>query len=208
MAMHFKEYRWLVGSDLYRYTGLFNARIFVRHFLRNPGFKYSFWMRTCFYFHQNKIFRHSLFFPARLILDHYAYKYGISIPFSTRIESGLYLPHFGGIVVNGQSIIGKNCTILQGVTIGQASRGKKRGYPIIGNNVYISAGAKVIGKVTIGNNTVLGANCVITSDVPDKAIVATTPATVISYEGSEGYTDRTDYQPFPDAACENTSSIA
>jgi len=99
-------------------------------------------MRTCFYLRQHRFFRHSLFFLARVILEHYEYQYGISIPDQTSIGSGFYIGHFGGIVVNRMSIIGKNCNISQGVTLGQANRGTGKGYPTIGDNVYIGPAQK------------------------------------------------------------------
>ncbi len=191
--MRFDEYRFLVRSDLYRYTGKVGGAIFLRHILLCPGFQYSFWIRTCAFLEQSRIWRHGILFIARIILHRYTYKYGISIPYSTKIGSGFYIGHFGGIVVSGKSVIGKNCNISPGVTVGQANRGKNKGYPTIGDNVYIGPGAKIVGKVKIGNNVAIGANCVVTRDVPDNAVVVGVPGEVISYNGSQGYVNDTDY---------------
>ena len=79
------------------------------------------------------------------MLDHYKYKFGIGIPFITEIGPGFYVGHFGGIFVYPDSKIGRNCNLSQGVTIGNANRGKNKGYPTIGDNVYIGPGAKIIG---------------------------------------------------------------
>ena len=87
-------------------------------------------------------------------------------------------------------MIGDNVNISQGVTIGQTNRGKRKGVPVIGNGVYIGPGAKVIGKVTIGNNVAIGANAVVTEDVPDNACVAGVPAKIVSMNGAEGYVNR------------------
>ena len=76
-------------------------------------------------------------------------------------------------------MIGKNCTIFQGVTIGSI-RGIKGGVPTIGDNVIIFAGAKIIGNVKIGNNTVIGANAVVTHNIPDNSVAVGIPAKVIS----------------------------
>ncbi|MGE5865508.1 MAG: serine O-acetyltransferase, partial [Rhizobacter sp.] len=108
--------------------------------------------------------------------------------------SGFYIGHFGGIVVNGESVIGKNCNISQGVTLGQANRGRNKGCPIVGDNVYIGPGAKLVGAVRIGDNVAIGANAVVTRDVPDNAVVVGIPARVISHEGSAGYVNNTDYE--------------
>lgn len=97
-------------------------------------------------------------------------------------------------MINEAVSIGRNCNISQGVTLGQANRGKRKGAPIIGDNVYIGAGAKIIGKVKIGNNVAIGANCVVTKDIPDNAVVVGVPGKVISYEGSKYYINRTEYE--------------
>ncbi|MFC2064935.1 serine O-acetyltransferase [Chloroflexota bacterium] len=78
--------------------------------------------------------------------------------------------------------------------MGKANRGEREGYPVIGDNVYIGPGAKIIGKVHVGNNVAIGANCVVTKDVPDNAVVAGVPGRVISMKGSEGYVENTDYE--------------
>ena len=73
------------------------------------------------------------------------------------------------------------------------NRGKKKGYPQLGDNVYIGPGAKIIGAIRIGNNVAIGANCVVTKDIPDNAVVVGIPGKVISNQGSVGYVNRTDY---------------
>ena len=113
--------------------------------------------------------------------------YGIQIPAGTKIGKGFYIGHFGCIVVNPDAVIGDNVNISQGVTIGQTNRGPRKGTPRIGNNVYIGPGAKIIGNIAIGNDAAIGANAVVTHDVPDNAVVAGVPAKIISMTGSRGY---------------------
>lgn len=119
--------------------------------------------------------------------------YGIQIPPKTRIGKGFYIDHYGTIVVHSSVVIGKNVTMLQGVTIGVVKRGNRKGAPLIGNEVFIGAGAKIIGKIVVGNNVVIGANAVVTSDVPDNACVAGVPARIINMKGAEGYIDNKVY---------------
>jgi serine O-acetyltransferase len=191
--MKYNDLRYIIRSDLYRYTGYIDKFIFIKNILFNPGFKYSFWMRFCGYLNQHFIFKYIFYRIAYLILAHYRYKYGIDIPDSTNIGSGFYIGHFGCIVVSSKSVIGNDCNISQGVTIAMANRGKRKGYPTIGDNVYIGPGAKIIGNVRIGNGVAIGANCVVTRDVPDNAVVVGVPGNVISLNGSQGYINRTDY---------------
>lgn len=192
--MKYSAYKFMVLSDLYRITGDIRAITLLRYIFFRDSFKYSFWMRTCNYARSNSILKYSLYPIARFILLRLTYKLGISIPPDTTIGSGFYIGHFGGIVVNGRSVIGKNCNISQGVTLGQANRGKNKGYPTLGDNCYIGPGAKIVGAVRIGNNVAIGANCVVTKDIPDNSVVVGIPGRVISSLGSVGYVNRTDYQ--------------
>lgn len=194
--MNFKELKYLVRSDSYRYDGGIGLNSIIKKLLIQPTFKYSFWMRMGAYFHSHRIFRFFLYPVARLMLFRYQYKCGITIHFTTKIASGFYIGHFGGIVVSPLARIGKNCNISHGVTIGYANRGKRKGAPVIGDNVYLGPGAKVVGNVKIGNNVAVGANCVVTKDVENNAVVVGIPGKIISYEGSVGYINRTDYDDF------------
>ena len=176
----------LIKQDLYRYTG---GGGFLKTYFTVPGFKYTCVLRLTCCAKKNKwLFPITCILKAKLLLMQR--HYGIQIPWGTRIGKGFYIGHFGTIVVNGGTVIGDNVNISQGVTIGQTNRGKRKGVPVIGNGVYIGPGAKVIGKVTIGNNVAIGANAVVTEDVPDNACVAGVPAKIVSMNGAEGYVNR------------------
>jgi serine O-acetyltransferase len=192
--MSFSEYRYLVRSDLYRHEGAAGLSGFVHNAVLSPGFQHTFWLRTAAFLSSHRILRFGLGHIARLVLRHLSFKYGISIPWRTKIGPGFYVGHFGQIVVNARSVIGRNCNISQGVTVGQANRGPRKGYPKIGDNVYIGPGAKIVGNVGIGSNVAIGANCVVTKDVPDDAVVVGVPGKVISTDGSTGYVNWTDYR--------------
>lgn len=191
--MRFPEYRYLVLSDLYRITGDTRRRSLLRYLFWGESWRYNFWMRTCAYTRHHPWLRFIAYPFARLWLGHLNYRMGISIPAGTRIGSGFYIGHFGGIVVSQKAVIGRNCNISQGVTIGRANRGRNKGYPVIGDNVYIGPGAVIAGSVRIGDDVAIGANCVVTMDIPDHSVVVGVPGRVISSEGSAGYVNRTDY---------------
>jgi serine O-acetyltransferase len=100
----------------------------------------------------------------------------------------LHIAHFGTIVVNKATVMGKNCNLSHGVTIGQANRGEKKGVPLIGDFVWIGTGAVVVGNVTIGSNVLIAPNTYVNMDVPDNSIVIGNPAKIISRENpTEGY---------------------
>ena len=113
-------------------------------------------------------------------------KWGIEIPRTVSIGEGLYIGHYGGITISPLAIIGKNLNLSHSVTIGVSGDGEKRGAPRIGDNVYIAAGAKIFGKITIGNNVKIGANAVIHKSIPDNAIAVAYPGyKIISYDGNK-----------------------
>lgn len=151
---------------------------FTKALLFSPGFKYVFWMRTCAYLRPKKHLL-PLYIVARFAYKHNMYKFGIEVPYNTKIGGGFYIGHFSCIMVNNHAVLGNRVRISQGVTIGSTPKG----YPVIGNDVYIGAGAKVIGNVRIGNNVDVGANSVVTKDVPDNSVVAGIPARVIKTKG-------------------------
>jgi serine O-acetyltransferase len=153
---------------------------------RSPGlhaigiYRFGKWLR------KKNIFLRIVLEPVYLILFHrIRSKWGIAIPRSADIGAGFYIGHYGGITISGYARIGKNVNISQLVTIGVSGRGEKRGVPIIGDDVYIAPGAKIFGKIRVGNNVKIGANAVVHKDIPDNAIVVLDPGfKIISYRGN------------------------
>jgi len=112
---------------------------------------------------------------------------GISLPYSASIGEGFYIGHFGNIIIHPSSVIGVNCNISQGVTIGISGRGEKRGVPKIGNNVYIGANSVVAGDIFIADNVLIGACSLVVNDVLTPGTVVGVPATKINNRNSENY---------------------
>jgi serine O-acetyltransferase len=112
---------------------------------------------------------------------------GIQIPFETVIGPGLYIGHTGMIVLNADTIIGSYCNISVGVVIGQAGRGDNRGSPVLGDYIHVGVGAKIIGKIHIGDHCAIGANAVVTKDLPLRATAAGVPARIVNYRGSSDF---------------------
>lgn len=102
---------------------------------------------------------------------------GIELPCEATVGRNFVIDHFGGIIVNGYTRFGDNCRIRSGVVIG-LSRVDDPCAPVIGNNVDIGSGAKLIGAITIGDNVCIGANAVVNRDVPANSIAVGVPAQI------------------------------
>jgi serine O-acetyltransferase len=149
-----------------------------------PGLKFMLIFRCLQHFRKRNILFFFLFFIYYRSLK---FKYGFDISYRTNIGDGFYIGHFGGIVIHGDSVIGSNCNISQGVTIGVSNHGDKKGTPILGNEIFIGPGAVIIGAITIGNNVTIGANCVINFDVPSNTTVVSSNSIIIDKDLTEYY---------------------
>ena len=187
------SFRSTVIADLWRIEGTASPAVFFKHITRGVSFKFVFWMRACAASRSGSPVGRSMYPLCRFMYRRYMFKFGLSVPYTTPIGPGFYIGHFGGVVISTRARIGRNCNISQGVTIGASSRGDRAGAPTIGDNVYIGPGAKVLGAIQVGNDVAIGANAVVTRDVPDHSVVVGIPARVVSSAGSVGYINRTDY---------------
>lgn len=192
-SIRYGRFRYLLFADLYRLDGRVGWLEALYWYCRGEVFRFNVWFRLCAWTRGSPIMRYTLCPLARWVLARLKFRLGISIPPDTDIGPGFYIGHFGGIVVNGQCVIGRNCNISHGVTLGSANRGPRKGCPVIGDNVYLGPGSKIIGSVRVGDNAAVGANCVVTRDVPENAVVGGAPARVLSWKGSADYVERIDY---------------
>ena len=162
--------------------------------LIDSKFGVLFWFRISRYlFLKRNIVAKILFVPALVIYRIMQHWTGIQIPVRVNIKGGVKISHFSDIVIVGESVIGKNLTIMQGVTIGRGFSKKNYGCPSIGDNVIVFTGAKVFGNITIGNNVIIGANSVVLTDIPSNSVVAGNPAKIISYNIEDAIVD--DWKP-------------
>jgi len=188
--MTYPEFARLLRGDQYRYGGASGIRDFLHQYHLEPGFRFSVWMRLTAYLCKHWLRWIGAYHLARWMNMRLSLKYGFDIDFTISIGPGLYLPHYGGIVLNRRCVIGANCNLSHQVTIGIANRGELKGCPVIGDRVYIGPGAKIFGALTIGDDAAIGANAVVTRDVPANAVAAGVPARVISMKGSQGYVNQ------------------
>ncbi len=173
----------IIQKDYYRKTGKYEKFILLKG-LFDPGIRFLYFLRKS----QQTSSKSPLGIFYRILLRRYQIKYGFQISAKTKIGEGLYLGHWGMLIVNPGTKIGKNCNLAHGVTIGQTNRGEKKGVPVIGNNVWIGANAVIVGGITIGNNVLIAPNSYVVNDVPDNSIVVGNPAKMmISETATEGY---------------------
>jgi serine O-acetyltransferase len=176
-----------VNKDLYRCSGATTLKTFFRFFFKNPSFRFLVVKRTIQHTHR--------FNPLRMLLLLYykklKVKYGFQIPPMTSIGPGFVINHFGNIVINQGVVIGNDCSISQGVTLGKVDRGALKGNPTIGDRVWIGANAVIVGKITIGNDVLIAPLSYVAFDLPDKAVVMGNPAQIVNYNSSAVYIKNT-----------------
>lgn len=164
-----------IKEDLYRYVGKDANKLLtqLRYIIFTPGFQYIYFFRKTS-LAKNKLSRLVFHFCLR----HCMIKYGIQIPYSTKIGRGFRIVHFGHIVINPGAVIGDNFNISQGALIGNA-QGKRKGVPTIGNNVCLNANATIIGGITIGDNVLIAPGAFVNFDVPSNSVVVGNPGKII-----------------------------
>lgn len=115
-------------------------------------------------------------------------KRGIEIYYGTKIGKGFFLGHPWGITINAAVVIGENCNVHKGVTIGQENRGVRKGCPIIGNKVWIGINSTIVGNIRVGNDVMIAPNSYVNCDIPDHSIVLGNPCVIRHRDNAtEGY---------------------
>lgn len=176
----------LIQGDLYRYEAGTHWKHFLHAYSVYEGFRFSVWLRVCNCVRKRKIAKYMLLPFAKIMYNHYRYKFGYDISYGIDIGPGLLLCHFGGVVVTA-SKIGKNATISHCCTIGMRIRNGKKYFPVIGDAVYMAPGSKIVGDITIGDNVAIGTNAVVLTSISDNGVAVGVPAKVISDSGSGDY---------------------
>ncbi|MBI5740571.1 MAG: cysteine--tRNA ligase [Nitrospirae bacterium] len=136
---------------------------------------------------------------------------GVEIHPAAKIGKGFFVDHGMGVVIGETAVIGANCLIYQGVTLGGTGKEKGKRHPTLGNNVVVGAGTKILGAITIGDNVKIGANSVVLNSVPDNSIVVGVPGRVIKKQVvkiyNEGLVEMLDLVHMPDPVEEKFEEI-
>lgn len=139
-----------------------------------PSFKVMLHYRVA-----HRLYERGHYFWARWVSQRGVRKTGIEIHPGARIGKGLFIDHGNGVIVGETTVIGDNVTLYQGVTLGGTGKEHGKRHPTVGNNVMISAGAKVLGSFSIGDNSKIGAGSVVLSEVPPNSTVVGVPGRVV-----------------------------
>ncbi len=127
----------------------------------------------------HKFYNHKMYFIADWISKRTRKKTGIEIHPAAKIGKGVFIDHGMGVVIGETAIVGDNCTIYQGVTLGGTGKDKGKRHPTIGNNVTIGCGAKVLGPFTVGDNSKIAANAVVLNEIPPNSTCVGVPAHIV-----------------------------
>ena len=191
MKMTWNELTHCIKADLYRYEGGLTWRHWGHALRFEPGFRITLLMRLCRYARPRPWLRWTLYIPLRLWFNHMCMSLKVFMDPFAEIGPGLYLGHAFMIVINWRVKIGRDCSIGHEVTLGSGGRGGQKGNPELGDRVYIGPGAKIFGSLKIHDRAAIGANAVVTHDVPENAVAVGIPARVVSMKGSDGYVTNT-----------------
>lgn len=168
----------IIKADLYRYQPRDYSILCLFKGFRSQGFRYMFFRRLRDHYGKGN----PISTISSLFIKYYMYKYGFQI--GGKIGPGFYIGHFGTIIVSVNAIIGNNCNISPGVTIGATRRGENKGSPKIGNYVWIGTNAIIVGGINIGNDVLIAPGAFVNFDVHAHSILVGNPARITPRENA------------------------
>ena len=143
----------------------------------------------------------------RLLMTKARWLTGIEIHPAATIGRGLFIDHGTGVVIGETAVIGDNVTLFQGVTLGGTGKERGKRHPTIGNNVVIGAGAKVLGNITVGSDSMVGANAVVIRDVPEHSTVVGVPGRITRTKDRHFPGINLDHSHLPDPLTERLETL-
>jgi serine O-acetyltransferase len=155
----------------------------------------------------HKLYLKGHYFWARLISQKARKRTGIEIHPGATIGKGFFIDHGAGVIIGETTIIGDNCTLYQGVTLGGTGKEQGKRHPTLGNNVMVSAGAKILGSFKIGDNSKIGAGSVVLEEVPPNSTVVGVPGRVVKRNNMHLPQEELDQTHLPDPVLEELSYL-
>ncbi|MBC5713530.1 serine O-acetyltransferase [Roseburia sp. BX1005] len=155
----------------------------------------------------HKLYLKGHFFWARYISQRAARKTGIEIHPGAIIGKGFFIDHGSGVIIGETTIIGDNVTLYQGVTLGGTGKETGKRHPTLCDNVMVSAGAKIIGSFTIGENSKIGAGSVVLEEVPPNCTVVGVPGRIVKRDNKKVPRSDMDQIHLPDPVKEDITAL-
>lgn len=155
----------------------------------------------------HKLYQKGHYFWARYVSQRGVRKTGIEIHPGAQIGKGFFIDHGNGVIIGETTVIGDNVTLYQGVTLGGTGKEQGKRHPTIGNNVMISAGAKVLGSFKIGDNSKIGAGSVVLEEVPPNSTVVGVPGRVVKRDNIHLPQEELDQVHMPDPIREELNNL-
>ena len=155
----------------------------------------------------HKLYQKGHYFWARSVSQRGVRKTGIEIHPGAQIGKGFFIDHGNGVIIGETTVIGDNVTLYQGVTLGGTGKEQGKRHPTIGNNVMISAGAKVLGSFKIGDNSKIGAGSVVLEEVPPNSTVVGVPGRVVKRDNIHLPQEELDQVHMPDPIREELNNL-
>ena len=155
----------------------------------------------------HRLYEKGHYFLARWVSQRGVRKTGIEIHPGAKIGKGFFIDHGNGVIIGETAIIGDNVTLYQGVTLGGTGKEQGKRHPTVGNNVMISAGAKVLGSFKIGDNSKIGAGSEVLEEVPPNSTVVGVPGRVVKRNNQALPQEELDQVHLPDPVMEDLSTL-
>lgn len=155
----------------------------------------------------HKLYVKGHYFWARWISQRAARRTGIEIHPGAQIGKGFFIDHGAGVIIGETTIIGDNCTLYQGVTLGGTGKEQGKRHPTLGNNVMVSAGAKILGSFKIGDNSKIGAGSVVLEAVPANSTVVGVPGRVVKRNNVHLPQEELDQTNLPDPLLDELNAL-
>lgn len=151
------------------------------------------------------LYNHKMFFLARAVSQHCVRRTNIEIHPGAQIGRRFFIDHGTGVVIGETTVIGDDCTIYQGVTLGGTGKDTGKRHPTLGNNVLIGCGAKILGPLKIGDNSNVAAGAVVLGEIPPNSTAVGVPASVVKQNGRR--VDKLDQIHIPDPIAQELCAL-
>lgn len=155
----------------------------------------------------HKLYKNKHYFLARWISQRAARKTGIEIHPGAVIGENLFIDHGNGVIIGETAVVGNNVTLYQGVTLGGTGKEHGKRHPTIGDNVMISAGAKILGSFKVGENSKIGAGSVVIEEVPPNCTVVGVPGRIVKRDNQKLVRDEMNHADLPDPVNEDIRTL-